>query len=246
MKNELVYKGEKEVKYLFQKSYKYTSNLVVVFSGIPPVETQPKYNYIKALQGFDCNKLFILDDFGSEFGARASYYLCENKDYSIERSVIALINHIVAENNIKEITSVGSSKGGFAALYFGIKYGFKYIIAGSPQFYLGEYLLSRTKSQKISEYMVGNSNRDAFEYLNNLLPQVIQYSNYKPNIFLYVGKGEYHNKSHVQPLVELLKDKDSKYTLEQGDYNRHEELTIYFPNVLKKQISDKFELSNYR
>jgi hypothetical protein len=238
LKGELVFNGEKKVTYLFQKAYKDTKDLVIVFSGIPPVRTEPKYNYIKTLQGFDCNKLFILDDFGSDFGSRASYYICENRNYSIERSVISLIKKVIKENNIKNIVAAGSSKGGFAALYFGIKYGFNHVIAGSPQFNLGEYLLNRTNSQKISEYMVGGSKHEDLEYLNRILPNVITESNHKPFISLYVGKGEYHYEGHVKPLTKLLKEKNIPYKIELGDFNSHEHLSTYFPSILIKNVSE--------
>ncbi|WML58601.1 Two component regulator three Y domain-containing protein [Neobacillus sp. PS2-9] len=233
---EKVYKGEVDIKYLFFKSHKPTTNLVVVFSGIPPIGTPPRYNYIKTLEGYNCNKLFILDDFGS----RASYYLCENRNYAIERSVISLINHISNENGITEILSCGSSKGGFAALYFGIKYGFKHIIAGSPQFLLGEYLLRFTNSQNIANFMVGGSDDEDFEYLDSILTNLINSSNHKPNILIHVGKGEYHYKTHVLPMIDLLQKRNIPYKLDLGNYNKHSEVALYFPKIIQQFVSEAF------
>lgn len=108
---------------------------------------------MRALEGYDCNKLYILDD----FGCRASYYLCENRDFYIERSVISLIKQIVRDNNINHVISCGSSKGGYAAIYYGIKYGFDSIIAGSPQYLLGDYLFNGSSLADVSGFISGGS-----------------------------------------------------------------------------------------
>src|SRR5690606_37821366 len=93
-KREKVFNGERKIKYVFQKTFRKTNRLVIVFSAFSAKGKPPSYNYVRTLEGIGCNKLFILDDFGS----RVSYYLCENKDFSIERSVISLIEKIVKEN----------------------------------------------------------------------------------------------------------------------------------------------------
>ncbi|WP_062320399.1 hypothetical protein [Halolactibacillus sp. JCM 19043] len=115
MKNEKVFDSERKVKYLFQKSYKKSDELIIVFSAFHSKGTRPRYNYVRTLEGFNANKLFILDD----FGARGSYYLCENRDFSIERSVSALIQEIINQYKIKKVMSCGSSKGGMPLYIMG-------------------------------------------------------------------------------------------------------------------------------
>ncbi|MDI3411257.1 accessory Sec system protein Asp2 [Bacillus sonorensis] len=141
IKGENIFKEEIDVKYLFKKGED-KDVLTVVFSGFSTEGKPPLYNYIRTLEGFTCNALFILDD----FGCRGSYYLCKQRNFSIERSVISLINKIVEENGIKKIISCGSSKGGYASLYYAIKYGFDAAICGSPQYYLGIILLAQKTS----------------------------------------------------------------------------------------------------
>jgi esterase/lipase superfamily enzyme len=230
-----VFNSEVNVQYLFQKSYKKTSNLIIIFSGIPSAGKSPSYNYVRTLQGYDCNKLFILDD----FGCRASYYLCQGKDFKIERSVKALIDYIVDEYGIKNILSCGSSKGGYAALYYGIKYGFSHIIAASPQYFLGDYLLKQTNAQDISTFMAGDISQDR-EYLNGLMSEMIKTSHNKPKILLHVGDKEMHYDYHVKPLMKLLDEKEIFYELDLGDYSKHDDVAIYFPPMLKKNVSSIF------
>ncbi|WP_052948671.1 hypothetical protein [Mesobacillus campisalis] len=235
-KNEKVFKGERDVKYILFKSHKPTPNLVVVFSGIPPIGKNPAYNYVRTLEGYNCNKLFILDD----FGCRASYYLAENQDYAIERSVISLINFIAKENGITNILACGSSKGGYASLYYGIKYGFTQIIAASPQYYLGDYLLKRTKSQNIASFIAGGSGEEDCEYLNSIMTKMIRESVHRPDIFIHLGKGEYHYHSHVKPLVKLLVEEDFSFELDLGNYSEHNDVSVHFPPILKERISKTF------
>lgn len=238
---EQVFKGELDVKYIFKKTYKKTKNLIIVFSGMPDGNKPPSYNYGSTLSEFDCNKLFILDD----FGCRASYYLCKNRDHVIERSVSSLINHIIKEHDITNVVTCGSSKGGYAALYYGIKYGFDYIISASPQFYLGDYLTKQSNSKDVATFISGNSKQNDCEYLNYLLHNVICRTNNKPNIFIHLGAGEPHYENHVKPLLYTLEKNNLEYTLDLGDYDKHSDVGVFFPQILKQQITETLGYPTY-
>ena len=62
-------------------------------------------------------------------------------DFSVEKTVKDFIFNFCDENFLDRdnITLVGGSKGGSAALYFGIKYSFKNIISAAPQIRLGSF-----------------------------------------------------------------------------------------------------------
>ncbi|EEL49683.1 hypothetical protein bcere0022_30240 [Bacillus cereus Rock3-44] len=239
--NERVFKSELDIKYIFEKTYKKTKNLMIVFSGMPDENKPPSYNYGRTLSEFDCNKLFILDD----FGCRASYYLCKNRDYAIERSIRALIDHIIKEYDITNVIACGSSKGGYAALYYGIKYGFNHIIVGSPQVYLGDYLLKQTNFSNIATFIAGGTDQGDLEYLNSILPNLISETENKPNIFIHLGAKESHYRFHVQPLIQLLKQNKIDYTLDLGDYDKHSDVAIFFPPALKQKITDTLGYPTY-
>ena len=231
-KGEKIFSGEVDVKYYFQKSYKKTDSLTIVFSAFPAMGKPPTYNFIRTLEEFDSNKLFILDD----FGCRASYYLCKNREYTIERSVIKLINSIINEHEIKTIISCGSSKGGYAALYYGIKYGFDYIISASPQYLLGDYLLKQTNSKAIVEFMSGSATEEDHTYLNEIMAKMINNTTNKPNIFIHLGERENHYTNHVKPLLADLDRCHINYTLDLGDYSNHSDVAQFFPQILKDKI----------
>ncbi len=231
-KGEKVFESERPIKYLFQKSYTTTTNLVIIFSAFPTKGSQPRYNFVRTLSEFDCNKLFILDDFGS----RASYYLCEKKDFAIERSVISLIRSIIEENQIDTVISAGSSKGGYAALYYGIKYGFDHILAASPQYYLGDYLLDQTNSQDVTNFMSGSSGADDHQFLNEIMPNMIEQTQNKPEIFIHLGKDEPHYENHVKPLIAKLEEMQIPFDLDLGNYSKHSDVGKFFPSIFKDKI----------
>ncbi|PGZ12864.1 accessory Sec system protein Asp2 [Bacillus cereus] len=235
---ELIFKAEKNVKYIFERANSSNKSLIIVFSAFSPIGVDPKYNYIKTLNKIDCNKLFILDD----FGCRASYYLCENKDYGIEKSVIKLIRQVIKEMGIEQVIACGSSKGGYAALYYGMKYGFNHIIAGSPQTLLGDYLLSNEQfTGDVAKFIAGGTNLADKDFLNNIIYDVIDESSYLPDVYIHVGKGEYHYNIHVKPLLKIFKEKNISYKLDLGNYSKHSDLVHFFPGFLQGKVHSCLE-----
>lgn len=228
---EQIYSCERDVKYVFIKAERQNKDkLLIVFSAFSPKGNPPVYNYTKTLENIDCNKLFILDD----FAPRGSYYISLGTDNSIEISVMKLINKILDENGIytKNVITIGSSKGGYAALYYAIKYNFGYTIAGSPPVFIGNSL-SKTNSYDIIEYLTKEVSLDE---LNNVLIKQIDNSKKFPKIHLFVGKGEYHYFNHVKYLEKAFEVNRIDYSLDLGDFNSHNDVGRFFPEFLKNTI----------
>lgn len=75
------YLGNKyKIKYIFKKNNK-SRDLLIVFSSCTKIGQKARYNYVRTLDEFKCNKLFILDDFG--FDGRGAYYLGKDNDFMI-------------------------------------------------------------------------------------------------------------------------------------------------------------------
>lgn len=87
--NEKIYSSNLDIKYYFEESASKSEYLLVIFSGFNRIDAkiQKQYNYIRALSGIDCNKLFILDSYGS----RGCYYIGKNMNFEVETSVLSLI-----------------------------------------------------------------------------------------------------------------------------------------------------------
>ena len=122
-----------KLSYLFFKEK--SDKLLVVFSGFPGKGRKAVYNYIMTFRNLKCNKLYILDNFG--FDKRGAYYLGHNRDFFIERATTELIQRVLVENNIlrEDVITVGSSKGGFAAVYFAVKMATVQQLLGVHKYY---------------------------------------------------------------------------------------------------------------
>lgn len=237
LKNERVFNKEGcDLKYLFIPE-KTSDKLMVIFSGFQPHNSKPRYNYVLKFHNIKCNKLYILDDFGvSKY--LGSYYLGKNRDFFIERSVYRLIEEIREQNNIEtnNIFTLGSSKGGFAALYFAFKYGYGASVVGAPQYLLGDYLDSKNM-RYITKYIAGGDSKKDADFLDSILPNTIENSSHKPQIFIHVSKNEHHYKGHVLPLLDKLNSLGHSYELDLGVYQEHSEVGQHYAPFAKRVIN---------
>lgn len=243
MENERVFRGERDIKYLYeQKNSKY---MVVVFSGysIHPTLKAP-YNYINSLKNINVNKLFIADTYG--YDGRGSWYLDDKDNIGIEKSVVDLIDYICIKNNIYKgnVILAGTSKGGFASIYYGIKYKFINIVAGGPQILLGDYLSD--KERILYEMIVG----DKKEIVSNLNKKIIELEkSLESKIYIYCGTEDHHLNNHIVPFINEMNDK-CKIILKLLP-GGHDELGNEFKNRFEEKIKDVIcgdsieEISNY-
>lgn len=232
LENEKVFNSAQKIKYLFQPAETKTDFLVIIFSAFNPKGSPPAYNYIRTIQNLDVNKLFILDDQGE----RGCYYLGNNRLFDVESSVVSLITFIANQRNIphKNIICCGSSKGGYASLYYGIKYGFGHVIVGAPQTYLGDYLQFAQEYPTL-KFIAGDNTRESISFLNNLLYDIVKNTNKVPDITIHVGSGDHHYKGHVLPFKEHLQKYGFDCLLDIKDYKDHGDVT-YFQKLLVDKL----------
>lgn len=201
--------------------------LIVIFSGFPVKE--PTYNYIKTLWSLkEADKLFILDDFGyrDSIGAKGSYYLCEDGEYSLAKSVKCLIGKIRKKYKDTRLVCVGSSKGGTAALLHGIWNEADAVICGAPQFWIADYL-DTEKHREILKGMIGEYSKKNIDKLNNMVKREINQCGKKPQVFV-----QYSKKEHIAALIKELKKNNFDVVEECVNYKEHAEVAAYFPNYL--------------
>ncbi|GAB2561180.1 hypothetical protein [Gracilibacillus alcaliphilus] len=243
-KIKLMYKERKfhhdgtTLKYLLEKN-KNSNDLIVVFSGIPRPGIKARYNYGKTLSKVKSNRLFILDDFG--FDQRGNYYLGKDKDFNVERAVLSLIDSVKESLSINKTIYCGSSKGGWAAIYYGVREPKSKIIAGSLQYLLGNYITSNERrSYNIMSYVMGkNFDESDIKYLNNLLRQTIfENKNKGWDLKLHYSVAEYTYNDHMIYLLKDLDDFNIEYDEDVQNYKSHGELSLYFPPFLLKSIED--------
>ncbi|MEH7483141.1 hypothetical protein V7157_19155 [Neobacillus drentensis] len=222
--HEKTWNSHRDIRYYYvpAKDHSLSNQLIVVFAGMGKV-FEYRYNYSKALSDVNCHKLFIIDDYGD----RGSYYLGNNGDSLVESSVISLILNFASTYNIplKNILAMGSSKGGYAALYYGIKYSFGKIVAAAPQTFLGNFLQSFT--QDMVEDMTNYREKADILFLNQKLFCLLEGKRTYPDIHLLVGSKDNHLQNHLLPFINKLKQMKVEYKYEVIEGYGHNALALF-------------------
>lgn len=224
--------GPEPIRYLYQPGR--ARRLLVGFSGFQVEGDPPYYNYALTLARVPGPKVFILDDHGpmGSGGSRGCYYLGRARRFTVEQSVVALLNELLAREGLtfEDVTTFGSSKGGSAAVYFGMKYGAGRIVAGAPQVFLGRYL--RDAAPEVGEYIAGGRSDDDRRFLDRLILDQVKPG---PRVQIHVGRDDRHYPRDVMPLVERL---NGGAEIDLGDYGEHADTGTYFAPYLEAQLRD--------
>lgn len=151
-----------------------------------------------------------------------------------------MIHQIADKNRLELRVSIGSSKGGYSALYFGLMLKFKYIVSGSPQYQISNYLKSITDD---NDFLYGTRILESIicdefdsEYINDALFDIIKKSDAKSKIYLYYSTKEDSFKKDVSKLIVDLQD---RFELELVDLKNEEHSYIgsYFQKNLNTIIN---------
>jgi accessory secretory protein Asp2 len=233
--------SEEGIKYLFYPC-KGSDKLVVVFQAI---NRKPAYNYIKTLSGIDAHRLYIKDDYGEDPNTRTSYYLGKHRSFDIAEKVQKLLITISSSLGIRRRDCIfaGSSKGGFAALYHGYRFGAGHILPGGPQVLLGNFLNSLSQDSvhpPILDYLAGGRDKESVAWANKVLQEVIVSTRAPfPHTEIHVGRHEPHYRKHVLPFLEWVESARVPHVVvDLGDYGTHRELATHYPLFLRNRVDD--------
>jgi len=213
-----------EVKYMFVN--KSTDQLLIVFSAF--TGERRRYNYFSSLKGKNISQLYILDT----WGYLGSYYWYENGESRPEQLVSELINKIVSENGIKSVITAGTSKGGTAAIYFGLKHNATDIFSGACQYRVGQYL-RRDEHKAILEGMMGCNSDDVVHLLDTKIEtELASKLNITSVLHLFYSTKELTYERQMIPLMEDLKHYDYSFVEDIKDFPKHDDVGIFFPEYL--------------
>jgi len=237
------------LKYLLYENPE-SQHLAIVFQamGAPPA-----YNYVNSLAKTNINRLYIKDDYGSEEKTKCTYYLGQQNNFKIENATQNLIENVVKDLNIQRSNTIfiGSSKGGFASIYHGYKFGAGYILPAGPQVLLGDYLArpnAKSKMQNnIFKSIFGEISETKKEDANNLIRNVLMTAkNPYPKTNIHIGYWEPHFKKHVVPFMEMANELDiDNISLHVKDYKSHSGIVEFYRDFLIDNI-DKIKNENYK
>lgn len=129
------------------------NHILFVFSGFGR-DRPDHYNFTNVLDYYPAHVIWVNDNFEDFF----TYYMCINLDFKIADAVGEFIKIKTEELNIpwQNITLLGGSKGGSAALYHGLRWNIKNIVACVPQIKIGTFLDDEKPfTEKTARHMMG-------------------------------------------------------------------------------------------
>ncbi len=225
--------GSKKITYLFYRKHK-SKKLVVIFSGMH--KETAVYNYIKTLDGISHNRLYILDNHGVD--KLGCYYIGANGQNDVYLAVRELVDSVRKKYSIDQLIFCGSSKGGHAALNFGLNYPDATIIAGAPQYKLGYYLTHR-RSDQLLHSIAGDHPADEYiAYLDNTIEEKLRSNagSFSGNIFLHYSDQEHTYSEHIQPMLGTLSSYQYTWNEDVMHYVDHDDVAIHLPSYLRSTI----------
>ena len=223
------------IKYLFY-SYKKSNELIVVFPACYPNDAH--YNYMHTLSSFQCNKLFLLDDFGTN---RRGCYLVENQ---VEKCCIELIRSVMGKisHPLDKVFFVGGSKGGYSAIYYSLRFPDTIVIAGAPQYYLGRYLNKEETMPNLEYLLHGKIDESGIEELDYRLKNLLFTSTIRPQkIYLHFSDKEHTFEEHVRDLLADVESAGIPVETDVLDYKSHADVATFFPPYLTKTLKQELQ-----
>ncbi len=216
--------------------------LTVVFSGFPVEGKSATYNMVATFEGVPVNRLYILDNFG--YDERGAYYLGENGSFAVRDAVLALLKMF----SFRTCVFLGSSKGGSAAVMFGLLTGADWIIAGAPQLYLGDYLTSRVAHIPVLDAMAGDHSAAAVERYNRVIPEVIQTvpETDKTKILLHYSPKEDTYHAHIAEMIAMLESRGFVIEHDVKSYLNHGDVAKFFPALCRRKLKELAAYSKAR
>ena len=225
--------GDNRIKYLFfpEKDNSNTA-LAVCFPAF--AGKGAKYNYIRTLNKFNINKLFLLDDIGGTVD-KGNYLIKEG----IENNVKDLIQSFIDKTQAKTIIFYGSSKGGYSALNFSLDFKNVYVCIAAPQYFLADYLIKEKKYDNLKTILSNKVNDNTIQFLNNRLRDKLITSSSKPSaIYIHYSDSEHTYKEHIVDLINDIKKNGINLEEDIEHYTNHMDLVYYYPDFLKKTIKE--------
>ena len=229
--------GEVTLKYMFIPK-RSSRTMITVFSGMNP--RRASYGYVNHLNDMRHNRLYILDDFGDDI--LGCFYLGTNQQFQVEHAVRCLVEELTRIHQIDRHIFVGSSKGGYAALNFGIEYPKASIICAAPQYRLGYYLTYRKSPQLLHVIAGSDPSTEFLDMLSSRLSdKLAAATSFRGKIYLHFSDAEHTYEGHVQYLLQDLERYHYNYDTDRSDYPSHDHVGLYFPAYLKKSLAEATE-----
>lgn len=232
---EFVSSEGQSLRYLF---FPCRSSDVLVVGFQACNDAGPQYNYVRTLQQCRVNRLLIKDDFGP--GKLGVYYLGTQGSCAVERAVVELIDRYAAAlGGQPRLVFIGSSKGGYAALDFGLQYPGSVMIAAAPQYHLAQYLDTPKFRATLEAILGGPATPQAKQMLDERLHGRILADRFAASqrVYLHYSDCEHTYPEHVRNLLAHLSAAGIALQTDVQHYTVHSDLRYFFPDYLRSVLN---------
>ncbi len=131
-----------------------------------------------------------------------TYHLCRGMDFSLEQSVAGLVSHVMNTLALSpdQVTVFGTSEGASAALFLGLKYGFRNIVAGTPHFRIGTRV--KESNPDAARVMMGEPTDQNVHVLDSVLPDLVgSGANPSANIYVLTSPRDPQYQQQTEPFL---------------------------------------------
>ena len=228
LRNKIIEKSYKNgVKYVLVN--KKSDKLIVVFSAIGG-----DYNYRRSLKGSSWDQLYIKDSWANGL----SYYLFENGLNHPEILTSSFLDDFLSHRNYSKVVSLGSSKGGSAALYFGIKHRFDIVYAGACQFKVGVYIAIFHKEDNYYPLLMGAiPEEEGIKILNDKFNHILEENTNSQTIVRLVYSTKEHTyEDHIIHLTNKLDECNISHEDQIESFPEHSMIGKYMSELCKRDF----------
>ena len=225
--------GDTDIHYLLYK--KPSKTLIIGFQALPVLPNDFRYNYVSTLSGTKASKLYIQDD----FAPHGNYYLGGNGTFETEKHVLALIRSTIEKCKAEKLIFIGSSKGGYCAVNFGIEFPNSCMVVGAPQYYVGDFMTEVKKFGSTIETVVGSPKTEQkIQKLNTRLRGKIEADEYADTqtVYMHCSVNDKTYEKHVSDMIRDMEHAGIRVVFDKSEYEGHDDLKYHFPTYLKETI----------
>ena len=240
LKGERFTKGKYRMGYILNECSSPGTDpwLVCTFSAVPEDNSPIKhrYSFQRVLSDVPCHRLYLQDSL-DEAGC---YYLCAGMDFGVADTVLELIEQQRLRLGVRKehVVTVGSSKGGTCALYFGLRGHYGHVFAMGPQTRIAEYLLrdSHSVPKSMLRFMVGAYGESAYPVLDNVIYDILR-ERQGTTLHLLSSQNDNQYPVHIAPLLEQLEPDSPENDIEiDNRITTHSELAKFNPDYVRRKL----------
>lgn len=124
-------------------------------------------------------------------------------------------------------------------MYYAVKLGADAVIAGAPQYLLGNYLTDIPQKANTFKGIAGDPPVYTVDQLNQILPDRIKSKpEKKPIFYVHYSDKEHTYWEHISFLLDDLEEEGYELHRDREEYEEHGEVAKFFPQFLVKTLND--------